>query len=79
VYTAGMGLVDQGGDHVHVIRNDGSVEARTMAVQVIPAGATRRIDAAANAASRFEIAIGNSLEGSSCTQFSGECSYAREP
>ena len=53
VYTVGMGLVDEGGDHVHVIRNEGSVEARTVAVQLIPAGATRRIDAAANAACSF--------------------------
>jgi hypothetical protein len=45
VYTAGMGFVDPGGDHVHVLRNEGSVEARTIAVQLIPAGAPRRIDA----------------------------------
>jgi hypothetical protein len=45
VYTPGMGFVDAGGDHVHVIRNEGAVEARTVAVQLIPAGATRRIDA----------------------------------
>ena len=45
VYTAGMGFVDPGGDHVHVLRNEGSVEARTIAVQLIPAGAARRIDA----------------------------------
>lgn len=43
-YTQGMGLVDPGGDHVHNIRNEGTVEARTMAVQLIPADATRRID-----------------------------------
>jgi hypothetical protein len=53
VYTAGMGFVDQGGDHVHVIRNEGSVEARTVAVQLIPAGATRRIDAEGNAGCPF--------------------------
>ena len=53
VYTAGMGLVDAGGDHVHVIRNEGSVEARTVAVQLIPAGATRRIDADGNAGCPF--------------------------
>jgi quercetin dioxygenase-like cupin family protein len=53
VYTAGMGFVDEGGDHVHVIRNEDSVEARTVAVQLIPAGATRRIDAAANSACPF--------------------------
>jgi len=47
VYTVGMGFVDPGGAHVHVLRNEGSVEARTVAVQLIPAGATRRIDAAA--------------------------------
>ena len=53
VYTVGMGLVDEGGDHVHVIRNEGSVEARTVAVQLIPAGATRRIDAEGNAGCPF--------------------------
>ena len=47
VYTAGMGFVDEGGEHVHVIRNEGPVEARTITVQLIPAGATRRIDAPA--------------------------------
>ncbi len=47
VYTQGMGLVDPGGDHVHVLRNEGLVEARTITVQLIPAGAMRRIDAAA--------------------------------
>jgi quercetin dioxygenase-like cupin family protein len=47
VYTAGMSLVDPGGDHVHLIRNEGSVEARGYAVQLIPAQATRRVDAAA--------------------------------
>ena len=47
VYTQGMGFVDPGGDHVHNIRNeDAVVEARTMVVQLIPADATRRIDAA---------------------------------
>lgn len=45
VYTQGMGFVDPGGDHVHVIRNEGAVEARTVAVQLIPAAAVRRIDA----------------------------------
>jgi hypothetical protein len=45
-YTAGMGFVDAGGDHVHLLRNENSVEARTVAVQLIPAGAVRRIDAA---------------------------------
>jgi hypothetical protein len=47
VYTVGMGLVDAGGDHIHLLRNEDSVEARTVAVQLIPAGATRRIDAEA--------------------------------
>jgi uncharacterized cupin superfamily protein len=45
VYTPGMGLVDEGGEHVHVLRNEGTVEASTIAVQLIPAAATRRIDA----------------------------------
>jgi hypothetical protein len=41
--TANMGFVDEGGDHVHLLRNEGSVAARTIAVQLIPADATRRI------------------------------------
>lgn len=44
-YTVGQGLVDAGGDHVHVIRNEGPIEARTITVQLLPAGAARRIDA----------------------------------
>lgn len=45
VYERGAGFVDAGGEHVHLIRNEGDVPARTIAVQMIPAGATRRIDA----------------------------------
>ncbi len=44
VYTQGMGFVDPGGDHVHILKNEGSVEARTITVQLIPADAMRRID-----------------------------------
>jgi hypothetical protein len=44
VYTKGMGFVDAGGDHVHILRNEGPVEARTITVQLIPADAMRRID-----------------------------------
>jgi Cupin domain len=46
VYTKGMGFVDPGGDHVHILRNEGDVEAQTIAVQLIPAEAARRIDVA---------------------------------
>jgi uncharacterized cupin superfamily protein len=52
-YTPGMGFVDPGGDHVHVLRNEGMVEARTVAVQLIPAGAERRINAEGNSACSF--------------------------
>ncbi len=45
VYTQGMAFVDPGGDHVHILRNEGAVEARTIAVQLIPADTMRRIDA----------------------------------
>jgi hypothetical protein len=48
VYTVGMTFVDPGGDHVHVLRNEGTIEARTIAVQLLPAGASRRIDAPAS-------------------------------
>ncbi len=46
VYQAGMGFVDPGGDHIHILRNEGSVEARTVAVQIIPASANQRIEVA---------------------------------
>jgi quercetin dioxygenase-like cupin family protein len=45
-YTQGMGFVDPGGDHVHLIRNEGNVPASTVAFQVLPAGSPRRIDVA---------------------------------
>jgi uncharacterized cupin superfamily protein len=53
VYTQGMGFVDSGGEHVHNLRNEGTTEARTIAVQLIPADATRRIDAERPAACTF--------------------------
>jgi hypothetical protein len=46
VYTQGMSFVDSGGSHVHIIRNEGTIPASTIAVQLIPAGAARRIDEA---------------------------------
>lgn len=47
VYTVGMGFVDHGGaNHVHLLRNEGTVPAGTVAVQLIPADTMRRIDAA---------------------------------
>jgi hypothetical protein len=44
VYTQGMGFVDPGGDHVHILRNEGAVPASTIAVQLVPAGGGRRND-----------------------------------
>jgi len=46
VYTQGMSFVDPGGSHAHIIRNEGNVIASTIAVQLIPANAMRRIDVA---------------------------------
>lgn len=46
VYKTGMAFFDLGGDHVHILRNEGTVEAKTIAVQLIPADAVRRIDVA---------------------------------
>jgi quercetin dioxygenase-like cupin family protein len=42
-YSAGSGFVDQGGD-VHVVRNEGDVEAVVYVTSIIPKGAGRRID-----------------------------------
>lgn len=45
VYTAGMTFVDEGGDHVHLIRNEGTVQAQVYAFRLIPTGQPGRIDA----------------------------------
>ena len=44
-YTAGMTFIDRGGSHVHIVRNEGDVEAQVVAVRLIPAGQPGRIDA----------------------------------
>lgn len=44
VYPAGSGLVEAAG-HVHIIRNEGTVNLELVAFQIVPAGAVRRIDA----------------------------------
>ena len=43
-YSAGSGFVDAGGNDIHMIMNNTSQPAETIALQVIPKGATRRID-----------------------------------
>ena len=47
VYVAGDGFVDPGGTDVHLLRNETSAPAETIAVQLLPNGADRRIDAPA--------------------------------
>jgi len=47
VYTAGMSFVDHGGTHVHIVRNEGTVDAQVIAIRLIPAGQPGRIDAPA--------------------------------
>ena len=44
-YTAGSGFIDSGGTHVHLVRNEGTAQLVTVAFQIIPQGAARRIDA----------------------------------
>jgi quercetin dioxygenase-like cupin family protein len=44
VYAAGAGFVDPGSGDVHMLRNETSAPAETIAVQLLPKGADRRID-----------------------------------
>jgi quercetin dioxygenase-like cupin family protein len=44
-YPAGTGLIDPGDGHVHMLRNEGTVDLVTVTVQIVPADAPRRIDA----------------------------------
>jgi quercetin dioxygenase-like cupin family protein len=46
VYGVGQGFVDAGGSSVHMLRNEGTADAETIAVQFLQQGATRRIDMA---------------------------------
>lgn len=48
-YPAGTGFIDEGGGHVHILRNEGTVELETLVFSIVPAGAERRIDAPAPA------------------------------
>jgi quercetin dioxygenase-like cupin family protein len=43
-FTAGQSFVDPGGNVVHIIRNETSAPAETIAVQFIPTGIGRRSD-----------------------------------
>lgn len=45
VYPAGTGVIDPGDGHVHILRNEGSDNLVTVTVQILPDGASRRIDA----------------------------------
>jgi quercetin dioxygenase-like cupin family protein len=42
-FAAGSGFVDDGGD-VHIVRNEGSVDAVVYVTSLVPRGAARRID-----------------------------------
>lgn len=44
-YGTGATFVDPGGGHVHLLRNESSAVAETIAVQFVPRDAARRIDA----------------------------------
>jgi quercetin dioxygenase-like cupin family protein len=43
-YKAGDGFIDPGDGHVHLLRNETMAPAETVAVQIIPQAATRRLD-----------------------------------
>lgn len=45
VYTAPASFLDEGGEHVHLLRNETGAPAVTVAVQLVPQGAVRRVDA----------------------------------
>jgi quercetin dioxygenase-like cupin family protein len=44
-YAAGAGFIDPGSGHVHMLRNETGAPAETIAVQLLPKDAVRRIDA----------------------------------
>jgi quercetin dioxygenase-like cupin family protein len=44
VIPAGQGFVDEGGDHIHLVRNEGQDVLVLAVAQTIPEGAIRRLD-----------------------------------
>jgi quercetin dioxygenase-like cupin family protein len=44
-YSQGAGFIDAGGEHAHMLRNESGADAETIAVQLLPQGAPRRIPA----------------------------------
>ena len=44
VHPAGTAFVDEGGDHAHMVVNEGTTDLVLVAFQILPKGATRRID-----------------------------------
>ena len=44
-YSAGAGFIDPGGGHLHMLRNETGAVAETIAVQLLPKDAARRIPA----------------------------------
>jgi quercetin dioxygenase-like cupin family protein len=44
-YRAGDGFIDPGGGHLHLLRNESGTAAETIAVQLLPKDAARRIPA----------------------------------
>ena len=44
VHAAGTAFVDEGGDHAHIVVNEGTTDLVLVAFQVLPTGAPRRID-----------------------------------
>lgn len=44
VYPAGISFVDEGGEHSHIVVNEGTTDLVLVAFQILPHGAPRRID-----------------------------------
>jgi len=44
VHPAGTAFVDEGGEHAHIIVNEGNTDLVLVAFQILPVGAPRRID-----------------------------------
>ena len=44
VHAAGTAFVDEGGDHAHIIVNEGTTDLVLVAFQIVPLGAQRRFD-----------------------------------
>ena len=62
-YGPGQSFVDEGGGHVHIGRNEGTVTVKLLVTFIVPVGAAPRIDVLTPATAPSDLAVGKHPTG----------------